>query len=387
MPAVTWLVLALIIGSCVLLSEADIDAWFERNSEAHAGGVLDPTYNVDVKPILDANCIMCHTTPPGNGAPSSFRLDICETEGDWLGARDKAERIVARTGDGTMPQGGSPLPQSDLDTLANWLADSAPCDGDPDSDENSDSDSDEADTDDADTHTDSDSDADSCEDRLDDDEDGWTDTADPDCGSGIVESGFGTGQCNDGEDNDGDGTVDALDLDCVDASDCAETPVRLCSGLLITEVMAHAENESTDEYVEVWNGTGSEIDLAGLTITDGDSTDSLVAYSGSTTRIAAGDYALIVDSNYSGNYRLASDLVLVTTGDATLGNGLSTSDGVAIKDASASTTLASYGFPFDPGDGIAAELLDPDLGDAAGNWVAATCADGSSPGEDNCVWK
>ena len=32
----------------------------------------DITYEKDVKPIIDANCIECHSNPPTNGAPISF---------------------------------------------------------------------------------------------------------------------------------------------------------------------------------------------------------------------------------------------------------------------------------------------------------------------------
>lgn len=92
--------------------------------------VEHPTYVDDVKPILDANCIQCHTSPPNEGAPSTFRLDVYETEGDVLGAGDKADRIAARTESGTMPKGGPPLPQAEVDTLAAWSDDGAPYDAD-----------------------------------------------------------------------------------------------------------------------------------------------------------------------------------------------------------------------------------------------------------------
>ena len=38
----------------------------------------NPTYSVEVKPILDAHCATCHTVPPANGAPDYMRLDQYE---------------------------------------------------------------------------------------------------------------------------------------------------------------------------------------------------------------------------------------------------------------------------------------------------------------------
>lgn len=89
-----------------------------------------PTYVDDVKAILDAKCIRCHGEERKSGAPTSFRLDIYETEGDVLGAGDKADRIVARTEAGTMPLGGPPLEEAEVETLQAWLDQGAPYDDD-----------------------------------------------------------------------------------------------------------------------------------------------------------------------------------------------------------------------------------------------------------------
>lgn len=90
--------------------------------------VEHPTYVDDVKAILDANCIRCHTHPALNGAPQSFRLDVYESDDDVLGAFDKAEKISARTDAGTMPPGGVRLPDAEVDTLEAWFNDGAPYD-------------------------------------------------------------------------------------------------------------------------------------------------------------------------------------------------------------------------------------------------------------------
>jgi len=83
--------------------------------------------------------------------------------------------------------------------------------------------------------------------------------------------------------------------------------------LIITEVMSNAYTERTGEYVEIYNPTETEIDLAGLTIADSGSSDTLVAYGGGSTLLGPGDHGLILDPNFEWDYYLPTDIVAVTT--------------------------------------------------------------------------
>jgi len=154
--------------------------------------------------------------------------------------------------------------------------------------------------------------------------------------------------------------------------------------LLLTEVMSNAATETVGEFVEIYNaGTGS-VDLAGFVLTDGDDIDTLTAFDGGTTSLAGGDYAVVVDPDYDGTYGIDSSVTVVTTGDTTVGNGLTTSDSVTLYEADGTTIAASFSHPFDPGDGVSAELYNFDNGDVNGNWRTSQCADGSSPGAEHC---
>ena len=181
-----------------------------------------------------------------------------------------------------------------------------------------------------------------------------------------------------------------VDLDG-DARPSGEAPDIGCdefvgseTSLLLTEVMANAATESTGEFVEVYNAGSTAVDLAGFVISDGDATDTLQAYGSSGTILAAGAWAVILDSEYDGVYTIPADTVLLTTGDTTLGNGLTTSDPVSLYEADGTTLVASFTHPADPGDGISLELVDLDTGDVSGNWRASVCAAGSSPGASHC---
>ena len=154
--------------------------------------------------------------------------------------------------------------------------------------------------------------------------------------------------------------------------------------LMITEVMANAETESTGEFVEIYNSGTETVDLNGLVLTDEDEVDTLQPFGKSSTELAPGEYAVVVDPDYDGVYNIAEDVVVMTTNDTEVGNGLTTSDPVKLYESDANTLIASFSHPSDPGDGISSEMYNLDNGDAAGNWRDSVCEDGHSAGYGNC---
>jgi hypothetical protein len=153
--------------------------------------------------------------------------------------------------------------------------------------------------------------------------------------------------------------------------------------LLITEVMANPADESTGEFVELYNSGSSDIDLAGMIIYDGDATDPLEAYSGGGTTLAAGGYAVILDADYASQYDIPAGTLLLTTDDAAIASGLSVSDPIALYETDGTTLIDSYSFPFDPGDGVSVDRVDSGTGDVESNWAACDCAEGATPGKGN----
>ncbi len=170
-----------------------------------------------------------------------------------------------------------------------------------------------------------------------------------------------------------------------DGYDIGDDEYALSSyNLLITEVMANAAVESTGEFVEIYNNGDQSVDLDGMMLTDGDEDDTLQAYSGSSTTLAPGAFAVVVDPEYADNYDIPEGTILLTTGDTEVGNGLTTADEVKLYQTDGATLAASFSYPKDPGDGISMEMYNLDNGDASGNWRDSVCADGSSPGAAHC---
>lgn len=76
-------------------------------------------YSIQVKPIIDANCLFCHGNTPSNGAPMS--LVTYEQVKEAVLNRNLIGKISKSEGDpGLMPFGGPRLPQASIDAIVNW---------------------------------------------------------------------------------------------------------------------------------------------------------------------------------------------------------------------------------------------------------------------------
>lgn len=79
------------------------------------------TYSNNVKPIIDNNCISCHSNPPINGAPISLI-----TYNDVKNAVENnglISRISSNDLGFVMPFGGPRLPQNLIDIIIEWEED------------------------------------------------------------------------------------------------------------------------------------------------------------------------------------------------------------------------------------------------------------------------
>lgn len=130
------------------------------------------------------------------------------------------------------------------------------------------------------------------------------------------------------------------------AENFGDEPSTPSGALVINEVSPQGGN-STD-WIEIFNGTTSEINLTGWTITDNDSSDTLPTISG----LPAGEYAVIVASGSS--VAVPVDALQIVLSTPTIGNGLAEAgDKVILKDLSSSVIdQMSYGTNSDVFSGI-----------------------------------
>lgn len=83
---------------------------------------LDTVTYQEVKPIIDNNCLNCHSNPTQNGAPMSLTT-YNEVKESVLN-RGLISLISLNDGeDGLMPLGGPRLSQDFIDTIVQWEQD------------------------------------------------------------------------------------------------------------------------------------------------------------------------------------------------------------------------------------------------------------------------
>jgi len=175
----------------------------------------------------------------------------------------------------------------------------------------------------------------------------------------------------------------------------------LCSAVCVNEVMSNpmgssgvGSPEDRNEFIEIFNTGPDVVDLNGWSITDFDAVDEIVPFyalsSGSNSLLLPGEYALVMDPEYvdSGEncmpYGIPSCLLLAV-GNTTIGNGISTTDNIALISPEGDT-VSTYYNAFNPGDGISVERVCPNIGDVSENWKACEDVSGSTPGRQNSVY-
>jgi len=159
---------------------------------------------------------------------------------------------------------------------------------------------------------------------------------------------------------------------------------QVSAAIIINEVMANALDEDTGEFIELYNTGDEPVDVIGLKFTDGDATDIIQPFhkDGEGT-IPPKGYGVILDSEYAGQYQIPATAVLLTTKNTTLGNELTTNDPIILFEEEPENPIDTYLHPFNPGNGISVEKLNPFLGDQPDNWKASRDVSGSTPGREN----
>lgn len=198
-------------------------------------------------------------------------------------------------------------------------------------------------------------------------------------------------------------------------------PAYAQSDIVITEVMENP-TDSNDEYVEIYNPTGSVIDVSSYWLTDGDEIDQLITWDAgggaaiagmttNTTSIPAGAYALILDKGHTGAWtsKIPAGTVILTVSDAELGSALTGDDPVTLvknytTPPQVGTVVSTYGtpktgdlsdwnnldddgldaIPVSPGvKDVSVERRDLTKGDLVTNWGASV--GGATPGKVNSI--
>lgn len=110
-------------GSIPANEKAILKAWVDGGAP-RSQAETEPTWERNIGDLLTTQCGECHTAPPTNGAPSSFRLDVydrTEAGGQIDGAQELADRIDARAVTGTTMPPSGPLSAEERGLLRAWI--------------------------------------------------------------------------------------------------------------------------------------------------------------------------------------------------------------------------------------------------------------------------
>ena len=166
------------------------------------------------------------------------------------------------------------------------------------------------------------------------------------------------------------------------------TSSQIFSQIIITEVMYDPTGTDTiDEFVEIYNSSSTlSIDLTNWTISDKSSTDILKDF-GYGLLLTPLNYAVIMDNDYviaSGTYKnIIPPSAILIDGSGAIGNGLSTSDSLYLKD-NTNILIDSYGWTDTSPDGFSLEKIWFEQPNTADNWSASKDSLGT-PGASNSV--
>jgi hypothetical protein len=109
-------ILTVLITFCLVESSCESSTYEEISGE-----VSNPTYAVQVQPIIQSNCLSCHSASGG-------QFPVMET---YAQVRDAAENgdLICRIDDqscgAVMPQSGR-MPQNTIKTIKNWATNGFP---------------------------------------------------------------------------------------------------------------------------------------------------------------------------------------------------------------------------------------------------------------------
>ena len=183
--------------------------------------------------------------------------------------------------------------------------------------------------------------------------------------------------------------------------------------LVVTEVLCNGSNDDTDEFVEVFYPGPGVFDVTGCCFTDGDALDVVVPWDEQygilsdpdalvTPYMPGGTFGVILDREYAQGlqpYDFPQGTVVFTTGNTTLGDGLSGNDPITLYSPEGTVwedVMSLYGtpiqsddplmcdddgldeIPFDPGKNNSVHRMDITGPDCMENWFASE--EGPTPG-------
>ena len=123
----------MILKSSLLLS-CLLATCFDVTPNANSTGAADPPletvfFSIDIRPLFEANCLRCHGGAGGLELDSYSGVILGGISGAVVLPGDPVNSLLIRRLEGTvppqMPTDDLPLPQPDIDRVAQWILEGA----------------------------------------------------------------------------------------------------------------------------------------------------------------------------------------------------------------------------------------------------------------------
>jgi len=156
--------------------------------------------------------------------------------------------------------------------------------------------------------------------------------------------------------------------------------------VVVTEVMANPNEaqggQKAGEFVELFNPGDEPVDLKGWQIADRDAKDVLVPFVATdSAELAPHSFAVILDPDYDNQYAIPDGTLRLKPTNASIGNGLSTTDPIRLFDANG-TLQDTFTPPTAARSGVSFERINIWAADAPENWQLSTDATGTTIGRE-----
>ncbi len=159
--------------------------------------------------------------------------------------------------------------------------------------------------------------------------------------------------------------------------------------VVLSEIMFRPDG-SNNEFIELYNPSGSSIDLSNYQIQYSTATpDFLEPHNGGSTILSPGEYVIIVEADFdidNSPYTFPPSALVVQLDDNAFGSSgmANTADRDIFLLNSSNDTLSTYTYTADNSEGISDEKITLNSNNSSSNWANSTSSNGT-PGSKNSV--
>ena len=103
--------------------------YYDNEEELYESNVCiseNMSFKNDIVPIINRNCILCHSNATSNSLGAGINLDGYDNVKIYVDNSGLIGSINHTSGFSPMPKGGGKIPNCDIEKIQNWINDGSP---------------------------------------------------------------------------------------------------------------------------------------------------------------------------------------------------------------------------------------------------------------------